>query len=91
MKRGQWNQKEKSTWKWLVDEYLFLVSWCWIVWCKLMVMANIWCCACLNYVQATNNQSFCLELLMTFDDGEQGVLEASFKKWVGDVQNKMVD
>jgi len=56
-----------------------------------MVMANIWCCACLSYVQATNNQSFCLELLMTFDDGEQSVLVASFKKWAGDVQNKMVD
>jgi hypothetical protein len=34
---------------------------------------------------------FVLKLLMTFDDGRQGVLLASFKKWMGGVQNKIVD
>jgi hypothetical protein len=34
---------------------------------------------------------FVLELLITFDDGGQGVFVASFKKWMGGVQNKMVD
>jgi hypothetical protein len=40
--------------------FFFLVPWCWIVHCKLMVMANIWCCAFVSYVQAMNDQSFCL-------------------------------
>ncbi len=34
---------------------------------------------------------FVLELFMTFDDDGQGVLVASFKKWMGGVQNKMVE
>jgi hypothetical protein len=33
-----------------------------------------------SYVQAMNDQGFVLELLITFDDGGQGVLVTSFKK-----------
>jgi hypothetical protein len=45
--------------------FLFFVFWCWIVCCKLMVMANISHYFCVSYVQVTNGQGFCFE---AFDD-----------------------
>lgn len=56
-----------------------------------MVMANIWCCACVSCVQATNDQSFCFG---AFDDPWwwwAKCFGGKFQKWMDGVQNKMVD
>lgn len=88
--KGKINKKVSSWWISLMEIFSFwwlgvglcVVKWWW----KIYGVVLVWVMFKQQMIKV-----FVLELLMTFDDGGQGVLVASFKKWVGGVQNKMVD